>query len=172
MRALILEELEVMQHWLRGTSTDPLEMFWPRGAHVDENTARNRIVERLQPRLEALDASVVIEHHMAQGNRCDFTAAKVLDGRRRLLVCEVKGQWHPQLYTAAAEQLDKHYAIHPDAARQGIYLALWFGPDEKVANRKKHRIKSAQELKAAILQRMPPDLLGFIDVFVLDLSKP
>lgn len=138
---------------------------------VDENTARNRIVERLQQRLQALDASVVIEHHMAQGNRCDFTAAKMIDGQRRLLVCEVKGQWHAELYTAAAEQLDKRYASHPDAARQGIYLALWFGPDEKIANRKRHSIKSAQELRTAILEKMPLELHGFVDVFVLDLSK-
>jgi len=171
MRALIIEELELMQLWLRGTETDFLEVFWPGGVRVDENTARNRIVERLQPRLQALDASVIIEHHMAQGNRCDFTAAKVLDGRRRLLVCEVKGQWHPKLYSAAREQLDTRYAIHPDAARQGIYLALWFGSDDKVAGRKKHRIVSAQELKAAIIAKMPMELHGFIDVFVLDLSK-
>ena len=172
MRALILEELEALQRWLRDTETDPLAVFWPGGVRVDENTARNRIVDRLIPRLQALDASVVIEHHMAQGNRCDFTSAKVLDGRRQLLVCEVKGQWHSELYMAAAEQLDTRYASHPDAARQGIYLVLWFGPDEKVADRKGHKINSAQELKASIVQKMPSVLHGFIDVFVLDLSQP
>jgi hypothetical protein len=65
MRALLIEELEAMQQWLKGAETDLLDMFWPNGQRVDENTARNRIVERLQGRMTALNTSVVIEHHMA-----------------------------------------------------------------------------------------------------------
>ena len=97
--------------------------------------------------------------------------AKVIDGRRRLLVCEVKGQWHKELYSAAGEQLDKRYAIHPDAAQQGIFLALWFGPEEKVAGKAKHAIQSAEELRTSILEELPDSLRGFIDVFVLNLSR-
>jgi len=171
LRALLMEELSALQAWLRGTETDPLAMFWIGDKHVDENTARNRIVEHLQGRMEHMNTSVVIEHHMAQGNRCDFTATKMIGGHRRLLVCEVKGQWHSELYTAASAQLDERYAIHPDAAGQGVFLALWVGPDEKVAGRKKHNFKSPQQLRDAILEAMPLDLHGFIDVFVLDLSR-
>lgn len=171
LRALILEELEHCQQWLNGAETDPIDMFWLDDKHVDENTARNRIVERLQARLTALDTSVAIEHHMADSKRCDFTVAKVIDGRRRLLVCEVKGQWHKELYSAAGEQLDKRYAIHPDAAQQGIFLALWFGPEEKVAGKAKHAIQSAEELRTSILEELPDSLRGFIDVFVLNLSR-
>jgi hypothetical protein len=86
-------------------------------------------------------------------------------------VCEVKGQWHPDLYTAASSQLDTRYAIHPDAAQQGVFLALWFGADQKVAGRTKHKIKTPQEFHASILKAMPTELIGFIDVYVLDLSK-
>lgn len=171
LRALLLEELIATQKWLKGAETDPLDTFWPNNKRVDENTARNRIVDHLQGRLEKVNAGVAIEHHMAQGNRCDFTATKMIRGHRRLLVCEVKGQWHPELYTAASAQLDERYASHPDAAQQGIFLVLWFGPDEKVAGRKKHNIKSPQDLHEAILEAMPVELQGFIDVFVLDLSK-
>jgi hypothetical protein len=28
------------------------------------------------------------------------------------------------------------YSIHPDAEQQGIYLVIWFGSDELVANKK------------------------------------
>lgn len=171
LRALLVEELEVIQQWLKGSETDPIEMFWPNGTRVDENTARNRIVERLLGRMTALNTSIVIEHHMAKGNRCDFTASKTIGGAKHLLVCEVKGQWHSDLYTAAAAQLDRRYAIHPDAAQQGIFLALWFGATEKVAGRAKHQIRSPVELRTSIAVAMPDDLQGFIDVFVLDLSK-
>ena len=63
----------------------------------------------------------------------------MIDGKRRLLVTEVKGQWHNKLYTAAAAQLHERYSIHPDAEQQGIFLVIWFGVDEKVAGRKKTR---------------------------------
>ena len=171
MRALLIEEFEGLQRWLKGAETDPLEVFWPNGKRVDENTARNRIVEKLQDRMNALNACVVIEHHMADSNRCDITASSVIDGNKALLVCEVKGQWHRELYTAAANQLVERYSIHPDAAYQGVYLALWFGTQEKVAGKSRHFIKDANQLRQTILDQMPMALYGLIDVFVLDLSK-
>ena len=95
----------------------------------------------------------------------------MINGKRRLLVCEVKGQWHQDLFTAIEKQLNERYAIHPDAKQQGIFLALWFGPNEKVANRKKHNIKSAEELRIKIFETMPEELQGFIDIYVMNLSK-
>lgn len=171
MRALLIEELEVAQLWLKGAETDPLDMFWPQGKRVDENTARNRIVERLQVRMTALNTSVVIEHHMVGSNRCDFTATKVIDGRSHLLVCEVKGQWHPKLFSAPANQLSDLYAVHPNAASQGIYLVLWFGAEVRVAGKKNHGFTTPEELRSAILTAIPSELNGLIDVYVLNLSK-
>lgn len=88
-----------------------------------------------------------------------------------MLVVEVKGQWHRNLYTAASEQLYERYAIHPNAEDQGIYLVLWFGSNEKVANKNYHNINNAQELKESIQKDMPKELEGKIDVFVLDVNK-
>ncbi|AZF48092.1 MULTISPECIES: hypothetical protein [unclassified Pseudomonas] len=171
MRALLIEELELLQAWLKGAETDPLDVFWPQGVRVDENIARNRVVEMLQVRMTALNASVVIEHHMAASNRCDFTAAKVIDGTTHLLVCEVKGQWHPKLFSAASNQLNDLYAAHPSAGSQGIYLVLWFGTEVKVAGKKNHGFMTPKDLRDEILTRMPAELNGLIDVCVLDLSK-
>jgi hypothetical protein len=89
-----------------------------------------------------------------------------------LLVTEVKGQWHDEIYTAASTQPHKRYSIHPDAEQQGIFLAIWFSTDEKVAGRKVHGIGSAQELRISIEVNLPKALRGLIDVFVLDVSKP
>lgn len=75
------------------------------------------------------------------------------------------------LYTAASAQLHERYSIHPDAEQQGIFLAIWFGGDEKVAERKKHAIGTAEELKVSIESKLPPELTGLINVFVLDVSK-
>jgi hypothetical protein len=172
LRALIVEQLEELQRWLNGSETDPLDAFYYDDKRVGENTARNRIVDQLQGQMKALGLSVMIERHMAGGNRCDITASAILEGRNRLLVTEVKGQWNDELYTAAAAQLDRRYAIHPDAARQGVYLALWFGNGEKVNGLVDTSVTSAGDLKARILDKMTDELKARVDVVVLDLSRP
>jgi hypothetical protein len=88
-----------------------------------------------------------------------------------MLVVEVKGQWHVELFYAASKQLYERYAQHPNAAQQGIFLVLWFGGSEKIAGRKNNAIKSPSELKQAIMDRMSRELRGRIDIFVLDLSR-
>lgn len=85
-------------------------------------------------------------------------------------MAEVKGQWNKEIYTAAEEQLFKRYSITPGAGLQGIYIALWFGKQEKVANCKRHNIESAGELKKAITEKLSDELQKQIDVFVLDLA--
>ncbi len=170
LRALMLEELGNVQVWLKGADTDPLATLYPGGKRVDENTARNRIVDWLRERLLPHNAGLVIEHQMASGNRCDITAAIMIGGKRHLVVTEVKGQWHSELFSAASAQLDQRYAIHPDASRQGIYLVLWFGGREKIAGRSRQTINTPEALRTEILNQMPRELHGLVDVFVLDLS--
>ncbi|WP_143147567.1 hypothetical protein [Rhizobium tibeticum] len=172
MRALMVQELGEVQKWLQGSETDPLDTFYPGGKRVDENTAGNRIVDRLQGRMTALGLSVTIERHMAGSNRCDITASAVIQGISRLLVVEVKGQWNKELFTAASAQLDDLYAIHPHAARQGVYLALWYGNGEKIAGLSDPTVTTAPELRTKILAQMPEELQRRIDVVVLDLSRP
>lgn len=171
MRAVLLEKLSDLQADLKGGDLDELETYYVSGKHVSENAATKRIVSWLRPRLHALDISDAIEHQMKNAKRCDFTATRMLNGRRQLLVTEVKGQWNPELFTAAAAQLYDRYAIHPDANSQGIYLVLWYGGGERIAGRKAPSITSALAVKAKIEASLPEDLRGSIDVFVLDLSK-
>tara|TARA_R110002167_G_scaffold366388_1_gene595663 strand:- start:510 stop:4526 length:4017 start_codon:yes stop_codon:yes gene_type:complete len=171
LRVRLVEELTQLQTWLKGAETDPLDTFYNDLQRVDENTARNRIVERLQPRFASLDVLMPIERNMAKSKRCDFTAEISTNGQQHMLVVEVKGQWHPELYNAAKEQLYDRYAHHPCAAHQGIYLVLWFGANEKIAGRKLHGISGPAELQKKIEEAMPAEVKGRVDVFVLDLSR-
>jgi nicotinamide mononucleotide adenylyltransferase len=116
----MLEELNGVQIDLKGLDTDPLDTFYDGGKHVNENTARNRVVDMVRARLKALGIPVVFEHHMADDNRSDFTATASVSGTNPMLVVEAKGQWHAELFTAAAAQLSARYSIHPDASGQGI----------------------------------------------------
>lgn len=172
LRALLVEQLAEMQVWLKGIETDPLVTFYSAGKHVDENTGRNRVVDFLRGRMTALGLSVVIEHHMASSNRCDFTVSATVSGARCLLVVEVKGQWHDKLFTAASAQLMDRYSIHPDAAGQGIFLVFWFGDEgDSIAGKPDLTITSAEQLKGAILAQMSEELKAVIDVVVLDVSR-
>ena len=114
---------------------------------------------------------MTIELHQRDSNRTDIGILSNIAGQNALLVIEAKGQWHRELYTAAAEQLDARYSIHPSAARQGIYLVYWFGGEIDIAGVKKHGIKSADELRQKILDNMPTELKARINVVVIDLTR-
>ncbi|MFT6510855.1 MAG: hypothetical protein ACJAVO_000623 [Parvibaculaceae bacterium] len=171
LRQLVLHELSELQSAIDGGEFNTGELFYAREARRDENSCTRIIAERLSLVLRPQNITVTPEHHLQHDKRCDFTTAKVLGGKRCLLVTEVKGQWHPKLYEAASQQLNDLYAIHPDAEQQGIYLVIWFGSDEKVANATNHGISSAKELKGKLEVTLPDELKGLIDIFVLDASK-
>jgi hypothetical protein len=171
MRAVMVEMLDEIQATLKGAATNPVDVFYSDDGHVNENTARNRIVEMLERRLNALNLGIVIEHQMSDLTRCDITASTSVSGSQVVLVTEVKGQWNRELYTAAQAQLADRYTIYPGAADQGVYLVLWFGNRETVAGRQAPAIASAAELRREIIAQMPNSLLGRIDVYVLDLSR-
>ena len=171
LRAQLLEELEEFQRAINGSEFDPIEKFYSGDKRVDEPRATKRIAEHLQMRLNSLNIAVPIEHHFKDATRCDITATIMLDGAKKLLPIEVKGQWNPELFTAAEKQLHQKYSVHPNAEQQGIYLVLWFGGDEKIAGKGEPSINSPIELKEQIIAKMPVNLRGLIDVFVLDLSR-
>jgi hypothetical protein len=172
LRQLVLQELQDFQKAIDGGEFNSADRFYEKGERLGEIRSTEIIAERLSLRLEPQGISVTPEHQLKGAKRSDFTATKMIRGKRRLLVTEVKGQWHEELYTAASAQLHDRYSIHPDAEQQGIFLVIWFGVDEMVAGRKRHDIGCAQELKSSVEAALPPELTGLVDVFVLDVSKP
>lgn len=171
LRKLVLCELQRYQQDINGGEFNSAERFYEKGERLDEVRSTEIIAERIKLRLEPQNITVTPEHQLKDRNRSDFTVTKMIGGQRRLLVTEVKGQWHRELYTAASAQLYDRYSIHPDAEQQGIFLVIWFGANEEVAGRKKHGIESAEMLKSDIEKKLPTELLGLIDVFVLDVSR-
>ncbi|MDP3517741.1 MAG: hypothetical protein Q8S94_11305 [Pseudohongiella sp.] len=173
LRQLMIQELQIFQNAINGGEFNSANHFYDQGGQrLGEIRCTEIIAERLNLRLEPQGIAITPEHQLKDAKRTDFSASKMIGGRRRLLVTEVKGQWHPELYKAASTQLHDRYAIHPDAEHQGIFLAIWFGADEKVAGRIGHSITSAQELRSSIEEDLPIDLKGLIDIFVLDVSRP
>ena len=174
LRAVILEELQNYQKDLDGHDITSKSIFYHNKINiqnrVNENTATQRIADRLRIWLERYQVNLIREGYMKDDNRCDLVFSKLINGKRKILPVEVKGQWHSELYSAFDSQLDRLYTIHRDADGQGIYLVLWFGKDEMVANRKNHKINNAKELYLEIQKQMSEELKKRLDVFVLDLS--
>lgn len=171
LRELVLQELQDFQKAIDGGEFNSASRFYEKGKRLGEVRSTEIIAERLSLRLQPRGISVTPEHQLKDANRSDFTVTKMIGGARRLLVTEVKGQWHGELYTAASAQLYDRYSIHPDAEQQGIFLVIWFGAQEEVAGLKKHSIANADELKKSVEALIPPQLSGLIDVFVLDVSQ-
>jgi hypothetical protein len=171
LRELVIQELQDFQRAIAGGEFNSASRFYEKGERLGEVRSTEIIAERLSLRLQPKGITVTPEHQLKSANRSDFTVTKVIGGTRRLLVTEVKGQWHEELYTAASAQLYERYSIHPDAEQQGIFLVIWFGAHEKVAGLKKHGITNAGELKRKIEVLIPSQLSGLIDVFVLDVSQ-
>ncbi|MGG7445059.1 hypothetical protein ACQ3G7_03090 [Kosakonia oryzendophytica] len=171
LRETVLYQLGVYQQHISKGEFNTIRLFYPNGKRLDEESSRDVIAEWLRSALLPQGISVVKEHEGNDEKRADISATKMYRNKRLLLMVEVKGQWHRDIYTAAYEQLYELYSLTPDAGMQGIYIALWFGPHEKVANAQTHALKSAEDLKQAIIEKLPVELHKQIDVFVLDLSK-
>lgn len=175
LRQLVIQKLEDYQKDIDGGEFNAATRFYTKDdngniVHRNEVSCVEIIAERLNLVLHPQSITISSEHQTKNQNRIDITAAKTIGGKRRLLVVEAKGQWHKDLYTAATAQLYQRYSIHPDAELQGIYLVIWFGVHVDIAGRKKTEITCAQDLKLSIEQRLPLELKGLIDVFVLDVS--
>lgn len=175
LRARILQQLKTYQNEINGGELNQVRRFYEDfkkpETYLREVRSAEVIAEHLKWTLGE-HFSVSVEHQTKAAQRMDITVSKTLSSKRHLLVIEVKGQWHPELYTAAKNQLYDRYSIHPNAANQGIYLVIWFGTHLAVNNTKRHNITSADELKASIEATLPNELRGLIDVFVLDVSNP
>ncbi|MBU2893955.1 ATP-binding protein [Colwellia sp. D2M02] len=176
LRQLVIQELQNYQKEIDGGEFNVADRYYTKDkslndVHLDEVRSVRIIAERLDTVLKPQNITIIPEFQTKNQNRIDFIAAKVIDGKRSLLVIEAKGQWHPDLYSAASTQLYERYSIHHDAEKQGVYLVIWFGTDVKVAARKAGNITTAKELKESIEKTLPLEIRGFIDVFVLDVSR-
>ncbi|WP_227643426.1 hypothetical protein [Klebsiella pneumoniae] len=98
LRQLVLQELHDFQKAIDGGEFNSADRFYEKNERLDEVKSTEIIAERLNLRLQPQGIAITPEHQLKGQNRSDFTASKLIGGKRRLLVTEVKGQWHRELY--------------------------------------------------------------------------
>jgi hypothetical protein len=169
LQTVVLEELDVVQDKLRGHELDWYRDFFRDGSPRGEEDCRDALLKMLAQMPFGIHA--LPEAHLADNKRADIMC---LLGNLMVPV-EIKGQWHPKLWTAADQQLDRLYN-HDWRAERGIYLVLWFGRSstkppastpQGVA-----RPETAEQLRNALAERSVTTREGRVEVVVLDLSRP
>jgi len=169
LRAFFADRMSTLKAKLAGDAIDSWSVYWDRERPHDENSCRNRLIGQIS---SELPASIAFgpEEQMPGVTRADIGVRL----GKMLLPVEIKGQWHPQVWAAASAQLDAQYTGDWRANGRGVYLVLWFG-DVVGFNLPPHPDSdptpaSADALRAALVDRIPPDRRPLIDVYVIDVS--
>jgi len=171
LRAAILQ----IQVEVRGSDTDVVDKYYrdDRTTPQIEDVCTDRLIEDIDRVLPDYKIGRIPQRDMAKGKRADITY--VIDGGE--LPVECKGQWNRDLWTAIDEQLDALYVSNWRSHDRGLYLVYWFGPTVPTERRlcsPPHGVPtpaSAQELREALISRIPLSRRGSLGVEVLDLSK-
>jgi hypothetical protein len=173
VQAIVIDSIEVLQQRIRGDSPNSVDLFYDdRGVPLSENMCRDRMLALLGADLP-FGISWSPEVAMPRGTRSDagFTLGGIT------VPLEAKGQWHKDVWTAAASQLDALYMRDHRCGTKGIYIIFWFGRGAPAGKRLKgHPDKfeapeTAQQMKDMLLAGLPADRKSDIEIIVLDLTK-
>jgi hypothetical protein len=169
MRAYLADRIETFQARVHGSNTDIWQAFWRTHRPQTENVCRNRLVDYISGLLPP-SIRFEPEMHMPEQKRADIAAIRNTIG----LPVEIKGQWHPALWTAPLDQLAAQYVRDWHAEGRGVYIVLWFGdgvsmplpPDGHP------RPTAPEALRTMLVERLPEERRDQIDVYVIDLTRP
>ena len=171
MRAFFADRIADLQGRMRGSNTDIWEAYWAdEGRPKEENFCRNRLIEHISGQLPP-SIRFEPEMHMPDQTRADIAAIRNAIG----LPVEIKGQWHPDMWNAASNQLDAKYACDWRAQGRGVYIVLWFGdiPGKQIPGHPEglERPATPEALRQMLIDRLPEARRPLIDVLVIDISR-
>jgi predicted NACHT family NTPase len=178
LHAFTVEHLRDLANRIARQNNDLYRQFWnvdgfgrPQSPRPEES-CRDFLIELMRTVLLPLGVTVEPEGHMVADKRADISVA--MPGRK--VLCELKRDYHGDLWTAAKEQLERFYVFDPEAKGFGIYCVFWFGKDRP------HDIPTppaglARPASAIELERMLSQVVGEtttsrITTVVLDVSGP
>jgi hypothetical protein len=92
----------------------------------------------------------------------------------RKILCELKRDYHAEVWRAAEEQLDRFYTIDPEAKGFGVYGVFWFGDQRPLAiptpPRGWPQPQSAVEMEQKLRELIPKEKQDRLSVVVFDVS--
>jgi len=171
LQAFILEELTIVQAKIRSDDAESWRGFYDDNAKpYKEERCRDHLIGLL--RQGSNEVVYEVEVHEADDKEADIGCTI---GQLRLPI-EVKGQWHPELWIGADNQLNKLYAQDWRAEGRGIYLVLWFGSrtdNKKLKSRGRGQLipTTADQLKEMLIESSQAAKTGQIEIVVLDIER-
>ncbi|ENX07195.1 NACHT domain-containing protein [Acinetobacter courvalinii] len=171
LQALILDELNIVQAKIQSDDAESWRGFFnDQGKPFDEERCRDHLIGLLRQGDNTITYEP--ETHVANDKEVDITCAV---SKLRLPI-EIKGQWHPDLWTGADNQLNKLYATDWRAEGRGIYLVLWFG--ERYDNKKLKTLgrgkpvpNTPKELQEMLIANSRSAQEGKIQVVVINCNR-
>jgi len=176
LHALLAAQLRDLAHRIARENTDIFKQFWNLDAYArptdprPEEACRDDVIILLRPTLLPLGVTVEPEGHMVADRRADISVA--MPGRK--ILCELKRDYHAEVWTAMINQLDRFYAHDPEAKGFGVYVVFWFG-----VNRSRQipsppngmtPPNTAAEMAAVLQSLLPDDMRKRLAVIVIDVS--
>ncbi|CAN3990260.1 hypothetical protein MCBRY_001080 [Methylocystis bryophila] len=176
LHAVLLVHLRDLAHRIARENTDLFKKFWNVDSNAKlidprpEEVCRDDVVDLLRPALLPLGVTVEPEGHMVADKRADISAA--MPGRK--ILCELKRNYHAEVWKAITGQLERFYAHDPEAKGFGIYVVFWFG--KKRARPMPRPPKPLQppktpaEMESTLQLLLPDDMRKRLAVIVMDVS--
>ena len=171
LQTVILDELSIVQAKIISDDAESWRGFFnDQGKPFDEERCRDHLIGLLRQGEKKITYEP--EAHVSGDKEVDITCAV---GKIRLPI-EIKGQWHPNLWTGADNQLNKLYATDWRAEGRGIYLVLWFGERSdnkklKTPGRGKLKPTTPHQLQEMLVLNSRPAQEGKINIVVLDCNR-
>ena len=173
LAALLVDRFEEISKHLRGDNSNPWRHFWsddrtnPPTEPKHEETCRDALLGMLNERLpEDIEAA-------PEGRYAADTRADIRFGCAGFNVpVEIKKNSHRELWSALRRQLIDRYTTDPDTSGYGVYVVLWFGPNETRTAPDGGRPNTPEKLRQRLEQDLTPDEARKISVVVLDVTKP
>jgi hypothetical protein len=146
---------------------NPWKLFWDNNAPKVENDCRDVLAGKLRDKLGYFGSfEVLCEAASSGGTRADML---ITHGNLAVPI-EAKRTNHSHLWYGHSGQLQT-YSLANSTAGQGIYLIFWFGKALGVTLPPAGpKPTTADALKAALENHLPPELVTTTSVLVLDVS--
>ncbi len=173
LQAIVLDCLDQIATDIQTSNSDLFRQFWTEGSdnkHKSENSCRDALLAMLKGYFEPLGIDGQPEFDYVNDKRADI---RVSYRNTVVLPIEIKGEWHPELWTAVQSQLIPRYTRTKETEGFGIYLVLWVsGAEQPAARDGGKRPRTPAELESRLHNVLPKEDQKRIAVRVIDISWP
>jgi predicted NACHT family NTPase len=174
--ALLVAHLGDLKQSIARTNTDIFKQFWNLDSYArttvprPEEACRDNLVTLIRPSLLPLGITVEPEGHMVADKRADISVAMP----SRKILCELKRDYHAEVWTAVGGQLERFYAHDPEAKGRGVFCVFWFGKrrPNAIPPHPKGLVapQSPDEMEQMLKDLMAESMRSRLTVIVIDVS--